>query len=59
MDVKNEAKNAAKKGAELWAAKKGVEWTGSLLKVAACVGAGYLAYKYIKKHDISCGSQMI
>ncbi len=47
MDVKN----VAKKGAKLFAAKKGLEWAGGLLKVGAIAGAGYLGYKYYKKNQ--------
>ncbi len=44
-------KETAKKGAELWAAKKGLEWTGSLLKWGAVAGAGYLGYKMYRKNE--------
>ena len=44
-------KNVAKKGAELWAAKKGLEWTGSLLKWGAVAGAGYYAFKYYQRNS--------
>ena len=50
--MKYDVKEAAKKGAELWAAKKGLEWTGSLLKIGAIAGAGYLAYKFFRKHEV-------
>ncbi len=49
MDVKKTAKEAAEKGAKLWAAKKGLKMTGSLLKWGAVAGAGYLGYKFYKK----------
>ncbi|WP_424492399.1 hypothetical protein [Salinimicrobium sp. GXAS 041] len=49
MDVKKTAKEAAEKGAKLWAAKKGFKMTGSLLKWGAVAGAGYLGYKLYKK----------
>lgn len=51
MDLKNNAKMVAEKGAKLWAAKKGLQWTGSLLKWGAVAGAGYLGYKYYKKNE--------
>ena len=46
-----DVKEAAKKGAELWAAKKGMEWTGSLLKLALVAGVGYYAYKLYQKNS--------
>lgn len=49
MDLKTTAKEAAEKGAKLWAAKKGLQWTGSLLKWGAVAGAGYMGYKFWKK----------
>lgn len=45
-------KKAAKKGAELWAAKKGLQMTGSLLKLGAIAGAGYLAFKFFKRNEV-------
>lgn len=53
MDVKHTVKEAAEKGAELWAAKKGLEMTGSLLKMACVAGAGYLGYRYYRKNQRS------
>lgn len=49
MNVKKKAQEAAKKGAKLWAAKKGFQMTGSLLKWGAVAGAGYFGYKFFKK----------
>lgn len=46
-DVKKAAKNAGK----LWLAKKGFQWTGSLLKVGIVAGVGYLAYKFIRDNQ--------
>ncbi len=51
MDLKNDVKETAKKGAELWAAKKGLEWTGSILKLALVAGVGYYAYKIYQKNS--------
>lgn len=51
MNLKHDAKKIAKRGAELWAAKKGLQWTGSLLKWSAIAGAGYLGYKYYRKNE--------
>lgn len=47
------AKNVAKKGAKLWAAKKGLQWTGGLLKLGLVAGAGYFGYKLFKKNEDS------
>ncbi|MFZ0490300.1 MAG: hypothetical protein WCE57_14870 [Salegentibacter sp.] len=49
QEVKKKAKKVAKKGAEVWAAKKGAEWTGSLLKWGAIAGVAYLGYKVFSK----------
>ena len=46
-----DVKEAAKKGAEIWAAKKGLEWTGSLVKLALVAGVGYYAYKLYQKNS--------
>lgn len=47
-------KGIAKKGAKYLALKKGVQWSGGLLKFGAIAGAGYLAYKtFIKKKGSS------
>lgn len=51
MNLKNNAKKAAKRGAELLAAKKGLQWTASILKWGAIAGAGYLGYKYYRKNE--------
>lgn len=44
------AKETIKKGLKLWAAKKGLKYTGSLLKMGAIAGTGYFAYHYFRKH---------
>ncbi len=49
--MKNEVKNAAKKAGKLWVAKKGLQWTGSFLKIGLIAGAGYLAYQYIRDNQ--------
>ena len=49
MSIKNKAKEVAEKGAKLWAAKKGLQMTGGLLKWGIVAGAGYLGYKLFKK----------
>ena len=49
MNVKDKAKEVAEKGAKLWAAKKGLQMTGGLLKWGVVAGAGYLGYKLFKK----------
>lgn len=51
MDLKNNAKEVGGKAAKLWAAKKGLQWTGSLLKMGAIAGIGYLGYKMYKKNE--------
>lgn len=49
--MKHTIKETAKKGAELWAAKKGLEITGSLLKWGVIAGLGYLAYTIIRDNQ--------
>ncbi|UJH90093.1 hypothetical protein LZ575_14360 [Antarcticibacterium sp. 1MA-6-2] len=49
-EIKNTAKKAAEKAAELWVAKKGLQWTGSILSAGIAIGASYLVYKYIRDH---------
>ena len=56
MDVKKTAKEAGEKAAKLWAAKKGLQMTGSLLKLGAVAGVGYLGYKFFKKKQGTTGS---
>lgn len=51
MNLKRDAKEFGEKAAELWAAKKGLEMTGSLLKWGAIAGAGYLGYKYYRRNE--------
>ena len=48
MDLKRNAKDAGEKVAKLWAAKKGIQMTGSLLKWGAIAGAGYYAYTLVR-----------
>ncbi|CAM4352586.1 hypothetical protein [Gillisia hiemivivida] len=43
-------KKAATAGAKLWAAKKGLGLTGSVLKLGLFAGAGYLAYTFFRDH---------
>ena len=48
MDLKKKTKDAGETVVKLWAAKKGLQWTGSLLKWGAIAGAGYFAYTLIR-----------
>ncbi len=48
MDLKTNAKDLGEKVAKLWAAKKGIQMTGSLLKWGAIAGAGYFAYTLVR-----------
>lgn len=48
--MNHKVKEVAKKGAKLWAAKKGLGLTGSLLKWGLVAGAGYLAYTFFRDH---------
>ena len=49
--MKYEVKKAAKAAGKLWVAKKGLQWTGGLLKIGLIAGAGYMAYKYIRDNQ--------
>ncbi|MFD2517046.1 hypothetical protein [Salinimicrobium flavum] len=51
MDLKRKTKETGETVAKLWAAKKGLQWTGSLLKWGAIAGAGYLGYKYYRNNE--------
>ena len=51
MKMTHTIKEGAKKGAKLWAAKKGLQWTGSILKMGAVAGAGYFAFKFLRKNS--------
>ncbi|MUP45949.1 hypothetical protein E0K83_09365 [Gramella sp. BOM4] len=54
--IKKKAKDVAKKSAKLWGAKKGAQFTGSLLKWGAIAGVGYLGYKIFRKNYDHSGS---
>ena len=58
MDLKNNAKDLGEKAAKLWAAKKGLQWTGSLIKMGAIAGVGYLGYKMYKKNEDSIKAKL-
>ena len=49
--MKSKTKEYGKKAAELWAAKKGLQYTGGLLKMGVIAGLGYLGYKYYKNNS--------
>lgn len=49
-EIKKTAKKTAERAAKLWAAKKGLQWTASLLKAGLVIGAGYMVYNYIREH---------
>lgn len=50
-EIKKTAKKTAERAAELWVAKKGIQWAGSLLSAGLILGAGYLVYKYVRDHE--------
>jgi len=50
-EIKKTAKKAAERAAELWVAKKGLQWAGSFLAASLVLGAGYFVYKYIREHE--------
>jgi uncharacterized membrane protein YebE (DUF533 family) len=48
---KQDLKEAAKNAGKLWVAKKGFQWTTSILKVGIVIGAGYFGYKYFRENE--------
>ncbi len=50
MDIEQKVIDAAKRGAVIWAAKKGLQWTGSLVKIGLIVGAGYYVYTLVRDY---------
>ena len=57
MTMKSKTKEYGKKAAEVWAAKKGLQYTGGLLKMGIIAGLGYLGYKYYKKNSENINSK--
>lgn len=52
MDIQQKLKTTAKRGAIIWATKKGLQWTGSLVKIGLIAGAGYYIYTMIRDRKI-------
>ena len=50
MDIQQKVLDTAKRGAIIWATKKGFQWTGSLIKIGLVVGAGYYVYTLIRDY---------
>lgn len=50
MDIQQKVIDAAKRGAILWTAKKGLQWTGTLMKIGLIAGAGYYVYTIIRDY---------
>lgn len=50
MDIQQKLKSTAKKGAIIWATKKGLQWTGGLVKLGLIAGAGYYVYTLIRDY---------
>ena len=55
--MNSKTKEYGKKAAKLWAAKKGLQSTGSLLKMGVIAGLGYLGYKYYKNNSEKINSK--
>ena len=55
--MNSKTKEYGKKAAKLWAAKKGLQSTGSLLKLGVIAGLGYLGYKYYKNNSEKINSK--
>ena len=50
MDIQQKVIDAAKRGAFLWAAKKGLQFTGKLMKIGLIAGAGYYVFTIIRDY---------
>jgi len=50
MDIQQKVIDAGKRAAILWGTKKGLQWTGSLVKIGLIIGAGYYAYTVIRDY---------
>lgn len=50
MDIEQKVIDAAKRGAIIWVTKKGLKWTGSLVKIGLVIGAGYYVYTIIRDY---------
>ncbi len=50
MDIQQKVVDTAKRAAIIWATKKGLQWTGSLVKIGLIVGAGYYVYAVIRDY---------
>lgn len=50
MDIQQKVIGAAKRGAVIWAAKKGLQWTGTLVKLGLIAGAGYYVYTVVRDY---------
>lgn len=50
MDVQQKVLDTAKRGAILWAGKKGLQWTGTLVKIGLIAGAGYYVYTLLRDY---------
>lgn len=50
MDIQQKVIDIAKRGAVIWATKKGLQWTGTLVKIGLIAGAGYYVYTVIRDY---------
>lgn len=51
MDIEQKVVSAVKRTAIIWAAKKGLNWTGSLVKIGLVIGAGYYVYTLVRDYN--------
>ncbi|CAN5320679.1 hypothetical protein BH23BAC2_BH23BAC2_14260 [soil metagenome] len=50
MDIQSTVTDTAKRAAILWATKKGIQWSGSILKIGLLAGVGYYVYTLIRDY---------
>jgi uncharacterized membrane protein YebE (DUF533 family) len=50
MDIQQKVIDTAKRAAMVWATKKGLQWTGSLVKIGLIAGAGYYVYTIVRDY---------
>lgn len=50
MDIQQKVIATAKRAAVVWAAKKGFQWTGALVKIGLIAGTSYYVYTLIRDY---------
>lgn len=50
MDIQQKVIDTAQRAAIIWATKKGLQWTGTLVKLGLIAGAGYYVYTLVRDY---------